>query len=342
MLNASSNVNFSNKEIKINNSNFFLKDNIGEIITIIKIDKANLFFDDQKKLNILKLKGSIFGVPFTFDFKSKNDSIINKMINFKAKSLKLDILNEFTVEDKNSTRGKNIILFLNSTFKTKYDVKEKLIRFTSDNSKYNSSKIDYTGTLSINPFDLDLNIDLGNYKISKLFSFNSFFKELIKSEMFFNDNLSLDASILANTNSRDEIFQSTEINLSFINGKINLNETIFTNKKIGFLTLDNSDLFLKDNILILNTDLSITINDSERLFSTLNTKKSSRKQIKNIFINLDFNFLNGHIKFNKIKINNNEVNDQFLNLLDEFNDGSSNNLVKSRLLINRLLEAYDG
>ena len=52
--------------------------------------------------------------------------------------------------------------------------------------------------------------------------------------------------------------------------------------------------------------------------------------------------LNGNIKFNKIKINNNEVNGQFLNLLDEFNDGSSNNVVKSRLLINRLLEAYDG
>ena len=38
---------FSEKKIKINNSNIFFKDNLNEVISIIKISKAFLFFDKK-------------------------------------------------------------------------------------------------------------------------------------------------------------------------------------------------------------------------------------------------------------------------------------------------------
>ena len=57
ILSDSSNNPFSNKKTKISSSNIFFKDNLGEIITIIKINKAILFFDDEKQLNLFKLKG---------------------------------------------------------------------------------------------------------------------------------------------------------------------------------------------------------------------------------------------------------------------------------------------
>ena len=44
---------FSDKKIKINNTNIFFKDNLGEIISIIQIDKSVAFFDDKKLLKIL-------------------------------------------------------------------------------------------------------------------------------------------------------------------------------------------------------------------------------------------------------------------------------------------------
>ena len=47
---------FSNKKIKIKNSNIFLKDNLGEIILIIKIDKATSFFDNKKLSNYIKFR----------------------------------------------------------------------------------------------------------------------------------------------------------------------------------------------------------------------------------------------------------------------------------------------
>jgi len=342
IINDLSNKEFSSKKTKINNSNFFFKDNLGEIITIIKIKKANLFFDDKNKVNLFNLKGSVFGVPFTFDFTGKNQPVIKKEINLKIKSLMLSIFNESIIENNNSYTGKNSISFLKSKIKTKYNVKKKLITFMSSNSRFNNSKIDYIGELSINPFDLDLKIDLGNQKISQLFSFNTILKEFIKSELLFNDNLSLDLSILAQSNSLDEIFEKVIINFSIVNGRVNIDNTRLVNNDIGSLELGNSNLFLQNNKLFLNTNIFVDITNSDKLFSFLNTSKKSRKVIKNILINLDYDFFSKQIKFNKVKIDNKEVSDQFLNLLDDFKDNNFNNLIKSRRTINKLFNIYEG
>ena len=342
IFNKFSNNPFSNKKIEINSSNIFFKDNFGEIITIIKINKGSLFFDNKKLLNLFNLKGDIFGVPFIFDVKSKNDSVVNKKVNFKAKSLQLNILNESITENNKSNSGKNIISFLSSATKTKYNIKEKLIIFESYASRLGNSKIDFNGELSISPFDLDLNVNLNDHRISKLFNFSSILKELVKSKLLFNESLSLELSILAKTDATDELFQSAKINFNAVKGKLNFDETVLVNDKIGLLKLNNSNLFLEDNELILNTNILITIKDSNRLFSILNTNKKSRKVINNILINLDYNFLSNQIIFNNIKVDNTKVSDQFLNTIEAFSDNDLNNTVKSRRLINKLFDIYDG
>jgi len=336
------NAQLSNKKIIIDNSNVFFKDNLNEVFTIIKIKKAILFFDIKEKFNLLNLKGNIFGALFDFNFKGKNDSLQTKEINFKVKSLKLNIFNQSIIDSNNFNSGKNTISFLNNIIKTKYNVKEKLITFTSDNSRLNSSKINYKGDLSINPFDLNLNIDLGEYKILKLLKFNSVLKEFIKTGLLFNENLSLDLSLKAKTKTLDQIFQNAKINFNIVNGKLNLDDTIFVNDKIGLLKLVNSDLFVENNGLILRTDILIEVKDSNSLFSFLNTSKKSRKNIKNILINLDYNFLTNQIEFNNIKLDNNEVSNQFLNIIDDLKDNNSNNLIKSRRILNELFSVYEG
>ena len=342
ILSKFNNNQFSSKKIKIHNSNIFLKSNLNEIITIIQVKKAILFFNDEKQLNLFNLKGSIFGVPFFFELDSKNDSINKRKINLEVKSLKLNILNEIIEKDDGFKYGKIFISFLKSIVRTKYSSKEQIVTFESDNSKLSGSLIDYNGSLSINPFDLNLNINLGNYKISQLFNLNSILEELIISELLFNDNLSLDILVFAKTDVIDELFQNIEINFTIVNGKINFDNTKLVNDKIGALELNNSNLFLKNNELILNTDIQVSIQDYKSLFSFLNTNKKLRKKIQSILINLDYNFLSNQIKFNNIIIDNNNVSDQFLNVIDNFNNNNNNNLIKSRRLINELLNIYDG
>ena len=342
ILNNSNNIKFSNKKIEIKKSNIFFKDNLEEIIAIVKINRAILFFEDKELLNLFNLKGNVFTIPFTLEVKNTNDLIKKKEINFKAKSLNLNVFNESVVEQNNQVIGKNIISFLNSTISTQYEVDDKFITFISNSSRINGSKIKYNGELSINPFDLNLNIILNDYKISQLFKRNSIFTELLKSELFFNENITLNTSLIVKSNTKNQIFHKAEIYFTIKNGKINLDNTKFINNDIGLFKLDNSNVFYENNKLVLNTDLLLDVKDSNRLFSFLNTSKKSRKEIRNILINLNYDFLSNEIQFNNIKINNSDMEGQFLNIIDGFKDNSPNNLIKSRRLFNQLFDVYDG
>ena len=341
LLNKFKKEKFSPKKIEINNSNIFFKDNLEEIILIIKINKTDLFFDNKKLSNFLNLEGEVFNIPFIFNFNSRNDSVNYEKINFKSKKIKLNISNESTIE-KELTLGENNISFLTSSVNTKYSVREKLIIFKSDISKLTNSQVNYDGKLSINPFDLNFNIYLDNHRISKLLNINPILVEFIKSGMLFNENISVKNSISINSNEKNEIFQNAKINFNIVNGKLNLDNSIFVNSKIGLLELDNSSLFIENDNLILNTNIFFKIKDSDALFSFLNTNKKSRKNIRNILINLDYNFLKDEINFNDIKIDNNNVSDKFLNVFEDLSDNISNNMIKSRRLINQLLSIYEG
>ena len=341
LLNQRINEKFSNKKIKINNSNIFLKDDLGKIISIIKIDKTILFFDNKKLTNFLNLKGEVFNMAFTFDLNNRNDSKKYKEINFSSKPLQLNISNKSIIEKK-LTSGLNNISFSKSTISTRYNIKKKLLTFKSDNSILNNSQVSYNGKLLINPFDLNINIYLDDYKISKLLNINPILIEFIKSGLLFNDNISVNTSITVNSNIKKEIFQNAKINFNIINGRINFNKTKLINNDIGSLQFINSSLFYKNNELAFNSNILIDIKNSENLFSFLNTSKFSRKDFKTILINLDYNFLEKKIKFNNIKIDNYDANSQFLTIIDGFNNNDLNNLNKSRRILNDLIRAYAG
>ena len=336
------NKKFSNKKIKINNSNIFIKNNLDETLSIIKINKASLFFDDKKLLNFSSLKGEVFNIPFILDVNNYINTQQYEKINFISKALKLNIFNESTKKKDKIITGENTISFLNSTINTKYSIKKKLIIFKSGNSKLDNSKVNYGGKLSTNPFDLDLNIHLDNKKISSLFNINSILIEFIKSGLLFNDNISVNSSIIINSNAKNEIFQNAKINFHIINGKIDFNKTKFVNDNIGTLQLSNSDLFIKDNKLMFKGDLLIEIKNSYNLFSFLNTSSKSRKNFKTIFINLNYDFLSNQIKFNNIKVDNKNVSSPILSIIDEFNDNNSNNFNKSRRIMNKIFKIYAG
>jgi hypothetical protein len=335
------NAGFSKKKIKIKDSKFFFKNNLKEVISIITIERGDLFFDDKKLLNLFNLKGRIFNIPFKLNFMSNKDNNYEE-INISSKSLKLDIINKLFIKKNNQIEGENIISFLNNKINTKYDVDNKLIIFKSKQSKINNTQVSYNGMLSINPFDFDSKVYLNDYKILKLISVNSIFTEFIKSELLFNNNISVNTSMLVNSKKINSFFKNAKINFNVVSGKINLDKTKFDNDDIASLELDNSNLYLKGNNLVFNSDIIIAVKNSDRLFSFLNTKKYARKNIKNVLINFEYNFLSDQVELNKIIIDNNQVSDQFLNTAQEFKDINSNTLFKTKRFINKLLNVYEG
>ena len=333
---------FSNKKIEVNKSNIFFKDSLKKTIAIIKVSKAFLILDDKNSLNMFNLRGNVFNMPLIFNYKKKFDYSNREEINITSKALKLNISDIYNKQENNFNDRKNIISLLNSKIMTTYKINDDIVVFNSSSSKINNTKINYNGQLSINPFDLNLNINISNYDLFNLLNINSVLKELIKTELLFNDNINISTSINTSPSLKEKIFQKAKINFNIMNGKINFDKTSFINKKIGYLELDNSNLFFKNAKLILNTDIKISINNTDNFFSLFQTNKKFRKPIKNILINLNYDFLSNQIEFKNFKINNKKTNDELLRIIEGFSDNNFNNWNKSKSLLNTLFKAYEG
>ena len=331
---------FSKKKIKINDSNVFFKNNLNEVISIIRISNAYLFFDEKNLFNLFDLKGEIFNIPF----KLKYENVLNlqKQIEINAPDLKLKVINDFFKKDENLSSGISNISILSSSINTKFNIKDQIAIFQSDGSRIYNSKIDYNGQLAINPFDLNLKINLYDYKISNLFTPNSIINEFIKSGLLFNENISVQTLVNIKSTKKDEIFNEAKLELRILNGKISFDKSVFINNNIGLMEISNSDLFLDNDKLFLSSNLSIDIKDIDKLYSFLNTSKNSRKNIRNIKLNIIYDFLSNQIELKNIKINDNDVSSQFNNVAEGFIDINSNNLTKSRKLLNELINLYDG
>mgnify|MGYP006146812121 CR=1 FL=1 len=342
LLRDNSNNKFSNKKIEIHKSNIFFKDKSNETVTIIKIYKAFLFQDSENLINLFNLKGEVFNIPFSFDYKKKIDSLNSEEVNINAKTLKLSVFNQYNNEKNKLNSGKNIIKFFTSTINTNYKIKNGTLTFNSVNSRIKNAKVDYSGKLSINPFDLNFDINIDNYDVFKKFNNNSIFNELIKTKLLFNDNISVSSSIIGTSDLKKSIFQDMKINFNIVNGKINFDKTRLINNKIGFLELANSNLSFENDSLILNTNIIIDINNSEELFSLLQTNKRFRKPIKDIVINLDYDFSNNQILFNTFKIENQEMSDESLRIMEGFNNNNFHKWNKTRRILNAFFKSYAG
>ena len=331
---------FSKKKIKINDSNIFFKNNLNEVISIIKISKAFLFFSEKNLFNLFNLNGEVFNIPFKLSYENTINS--KKKIKIKSPDLKVKIINEFFKKNEDLNSGMNNISILNSSINTKYSIKDQIVIFQSDGSKTLNSKINYNGQLAINPFDLNLKINLYNYKISNLFRPDSIINEFIKSGLLFNENISVHTLANIKSTKKDEIFNEAKLELRVLNGKISFDKSVFINNNIGLIEVSNSDLFLENDKLILTANLSIDIKNTHRLYSFLTTNKRLRKDIKNIKLNIIYDFLSNEVVFKNIKIDGNKVSNQFYNIAEGFIDINSNNLTKSRRLLNELINLYAG
>ncbi|MDC1280176.1 AsmA family protein [Pelagibacteraceae bacterium] len=342
LLKKNFNNKLSEKRIEINHGNIFFKNNLNKPITFIKISKAFLFFDNKNLLNLFNLKGKVFNIPFKLDYDKKFDSLKSEKINISAKKLNINISDIRDNKENNFNNGVNIISFLNSRINTNYKIDDGLVSFNSNVSKIENIKVEYNGELSINPFDLNLHITIYDFQLLKLLKVNQILKELIQTQLLFNDNISVNTSIITSSNLKKEIFQDSKINFNIVNGKINFNKTKLINKKIGFLELDNSNLRFDNERLILSTDILVDIKNSDELFSLLQTRKKFRKPIRNILINLDYDFLTKQIVFNSFKIGNKEASNELSRIIEGFSDNKFNNWNNSKRVLNAFFKIYEG
>ena len=338
---------FSSKKIIIKNSNIFFKDKINETISIIKIPKFYLFYDELKLLNKINFNGEIFKIPFNFTLNKQifsSPEITKTKINFKKINIKF--FNESMNTSGNefgNINGINILSIFNSRLVTSYEIKDETFIFKSNDSTFKNS-IEYNGKLNFDPFHFILDINLDGIGLKRLLDSNSLFVDLLKTKLLFNENITSNISLTSN-NLGNKLVNSADLNINIKNGVINFDNSKLVSNKIGFLQVTESNLFFRDKALILNSDFNIKVKNTAKLFSYFQTPKKLRIPINSFLFNVDFNFFNGEITLNSLRINNQKPNQKIEFVIDEFNEVKGidfENLIKNRNLFNQLLEVYSG
>ena len=182
----------SHKKILIKKSIVFFKDVQNETIAILKIPKLFLFHDDLKLLNKINLDGEIFKVPFKLQLEKEVFSeSVNTKTTIVSKKIKIKMFNESdnVINDLNSFKGFNKISILNSKLITNYNFTKNLLSFESKGSQIKNSKVDYTGKLNLDPFYLNLDIEIEKIRLKNFFNTNSILLELFKTNLLFNENI---------------------------------------------------------------------------------------------------------------------------------------------------------
>jgi len=333
------------KKIKIIKSNFFYKDNNNETISILYFTEINLQHLKAKLTNKVMAYGEIYKLPFTLKLIKKFDTSQAKISNFKVKKLAFEIDNiSETKEGENF--GENTIYINNIKLNSKYKFDKEKINFFSKESKSKNINHTYNGIVSLNPFSLDLNINLPKISKKQIFNFVNFFNEILKTNLLFNSNISARINIDANKITSGIIFDKLKIFLNLNNGKVDIDNSLLNSKKVGKLEINYSSIYIKKNNLIFNGGFNFQVKNQSNFYKIFQISKKNRKPIKNIFFDIDMNFFNNSLIVKNIRIDDGDIisNETFDNFLNEMNsvDLSNKNWIYIKRFTGKLIELYDG
>jgi len=333
----------SSKKIIIKNSKIFFRKNVDkkDAIALSSIEKSKIFYDKKKNSNQIIIDGSIFNTQYNLSFLRNiaNKNLTNFQINFKQ--LNAQVNNEFLKSSEKSINSEGIvsITFLGSENTINYEISDEFILFSSDETSINDQKIFFNGKINTSPFYYNIYVDLDRINVTKSIKNFSKIKNLFQNKILLNKNFNgkiiFDIHFLEGI----KLFDQAKINLENLNGKLMLNDSIVTSKKIGKLTLLNSVIQEKDNKKIFSAKLLFDIIDQKKLYQKLQVPKSNRKNLDNIYLEIERDLDFDNFQINKFIINKklkNNSKNKAKNLTDLININEINN-VKNWIELKKLL-----
>ena len=176
-----------------------------------------------------------------------------------------------------------------------------------------------------------------------LFQDDSLLVELIKSEIFNNQNLNVNINLAIN-----DITNIDELN----------NLDLFINLEQGDITFSKSKILWKDDLVIILNDGLLTYNNNEisllgkliinannidDFYKSFQIQKNDRKKISQLELDFVYNFNKNKVTFDNVKIDkksNNKI-DEFINLHNK-NNVRFNNKINFKNFVNNFFSNYSG
>ena len=313
------NNNKKNQNIDFIKSKFFYLDQYDEIIFLAEIKKLNyLFFENL--LNEVKTKLNIFNLPVNIEV--KHNFLEKKFLTeFKINLLKLKIIKILNYNGQEFDGQINLRLINND--------KDIIYKFKNNNLTFNTNDNILSGEMNIKPFFLSSNLNIRSIKVSKLFKDNSVLVNLIKSEIFNNNNFNGKISVKANNLDDLKHVDEIKFDIQFEEGIILITNLNFVFKNSVIVNLEDVNLVTdNDNIKFIGY-VNLDFTNTDNFYSHFQIGKKYRKKINLINSNFIFDLDSRFIEFNELKINgkSNQILEQFLNKFNFVKNDVFNNVV---------------
>ena len=334
------NSNFSNFNLEIKNSNIFYRNIENEVLFINKIDQLKYYYDLKDNKNTFVANNEIFNIPYTVELKNHNDEkkILTK-INFDFLKLQVKNVLNYKQIPKNG-----LIEFTYNKKKSEgtYQLNKNLFNFNYL-SKSSGNNFKYEGIINFIPFFSEISGDIDIINLNKLFNPDVILVQLLKSELLNNKNLNISGIINA-----EQIIPFRDLNnlvfkFRIEDGLLDISETKFRWLDYVDFQIFDSLLYVKDNNLVLDGNISIDIHNSSEIYKFFQTPRNYREEIKKIKFNFIYNFDQKITNLNNIEIDN-LANPEVNNILGQFISKETilQNRIYLKSLINKAIKSYAG
>ena len=334
------NSNFSNSNLEIKNSNIFYRNIENEVLFINKIDQLKYYYDLKDNQNTFVAKNEIFNIPYTVELRNYMDEkkILTKVnLDF----LKLQIKN---ILSHKQIQKNGLIEFTFNKNKSEgtYQLNNNLFNFNYINKSLGNN-FKYKGVINLIPFFSEISGDIDIINLDKLFNPDTILVQLLKSELLNNKNLNINGIINA-----EQIIPFRDLNnlvfkFRIEDGLLDISETKFSWLDYVDFQIFDSLLYVKDNNLVLDGNISIDIHNSSEIYKFFQTPRNYRKEIKKIKFNFIYNFDQEITNLNNIEIDN-LANPEVSNILGQFISKETilQNRIYFKSLINEAIKSYAG
>lgn len=236
----------------------------------------------------------------------------------------------------NLKKGILDISFVNKTTELSYQIKENSVIFKNDD------KI-LSGLLDFKPFYLKADLNYDGISTKDLFTDESIFIDLIKSEIFNNQNLNANINLKIKDITNINELNNLELKINLDQGIINLSESKIYWKDDLIVSMRDGILDYNDEGIFLTGRLIIQLEDLNNFYQSFQIKKTNRKKLKKIEVDFVYNFNRNKFKFDNIKIdkNSNENVDIFIDNYNSSEKKFSNKIIFKNF-VKEFINNYSG
>ena len=301
------------KKITILNSKIFLKDKDEDVYSIISIDKSESIYDNIEVLNKLDVNGEIFNNSFKLNL--KNNFLESKShLEIDFDKLNKRFINVF--DFKNKKKEGNLIYFdTKKKYGTIYTFHNSILNFYSEEKE--RDKPFYNGIINLSPFYSKLQLNLKNINLKNLIAVDSLFLEILKSNIFINENLNFNIEVKSKNISDHRKLKDLNLRINFENQLLNFNESNFLLEDILKINLVESK-FINSKKRYFFGKFEILIYDHSNLYRFFQTKKKFRKKINSIHVTIKYDFLKDNLILEELIIDD-KSNEKIKNFIKQYN-----------------------